>query len=74
MFDCQRLFRTGLIVRDLAAAMGHYGRALNLTWAKPFTFDALPSWTPATGLRVELVSTALSPAFERWWGGAETLC
>jgi predicted enzyme related to lactoylglutathione lyase len=51
MMDYQRIFHTGLLVRDLGAAMDHYGRTLNLTWARPFTFEALPLWTPKTGLQ-----------------------
>lgn len=51
MFDFQKQFHTGLVVPDLSRAMEEYGKALNLTWAKPFTFEALPIWTPETGLQ-----------------------
>ncbi len=50
MFDFQKVFHTGLLVPDLSAAMDHYGRTLNLRWAKPFTFESLALWTPADGL------------------------
>lgn len=64
MFDFQRIFHTGLLVRDLRAAMDHYGQTLNLTWAKPFTFEALPLWTPRTGLtqlRLEVTYSVEGP-------------
>ncbi|MFA7586546.1 MAG: VOC family protein [Novosphingobium sp.] len=48
--DFQRKFHTGLLVRDLPKAMEEYGAALGVTWATPYTFEALPLWTPERGL------------------------
>lgn len=50
MIDFQTIFHSGFLVDDLDAAMDLYGRSLGLTWATPFTFDALPLWTPERGL------------------------
>ena len=64
VFDYQRIFHTGLLVRDIRTAMDHYGRTLNLTWATPFTFEALPLWTPAAGLhqlRIEVTYSIEGP-------------
>lgn len=64
MFDYQRIFHTGLLVRDLRAAMGHYGQTLGMTWAEPFTFEALPLWTPGAGLqqlRIEVTYSIEGP-------------
>lgn len=64
MIDFQRLFHTGLLVPDLRQAMDHYGRALNLTWAKPFVFEALELWTPEQGvqrLRLEVTYSREGP-------------
>lgn len=64
MFDFQRMFHTGRLVPDLAEAMALYGRSLNLQWAEPFTFDALPLWTPGEGLhhlRLEVTYSCAGP-------------
>jgi len=64
MIDFQRIFHNGLLVPDLAWGMDHYGRTLGLDWAKPFTFDALPLWTPGEGLhelRLEVTYSKQGP-------------
>lgn len=64
MIDFQRMFHTGLLVPDLAWGMEHYGRTLGLKWAKPFTFEELPLWTPADGLhhlRLEVTYSTQGP-------------
>jgi len=64
MLDFQRVFHTGLLVHDLEEGMAQYGEALNLEWAKPFTFEALPLWTPGTGLqhlRLEVTYSTRGP-------------
>lgn len=48
--DLQRQFHSGQLVRDLPTAMDYYSRALGLTFATPFTFEALPLWMPERGL------------------------
>jgi catechol 2,3-dioxygenase-like lactoylglutathione lyase family enzyme len=81
MIEYQRLFHTGIRVPDLDAAMAELGETLGLTWAESREVDAMPVWTPATGMQsvplryvyscegpqhVELLeSTPGSP----WYGG-----
>lgn len=51
MIDYQGIFHTGHLVHDLKQGMEHYGKGLGLGWCKPFTFEALPLWTPEQGLQ-----------------------
>jgi len=58
VIDFQRLFHTGLVVDDLQTAMTELQDALGLTWSTPHHFQALPLWTPETGLQqIDLVAT-----------------
>lgn len=50
MFDLQRIFHTGMVVADLAAAQASIGTAMNLDWSPVRNFDPLPFWTPAEGV------------------------
>lgn len=50
MIDYGRAFHTGVLTPDLDEAIEIYSRTLGLTFAEPYEFDALPLWTPATGL------------------------
>lgn len=64
MIDFQKIFHTGYLVPDLDLAMQHYGVALGLNWAKPFTFEELPLWTPGEGLhhlRLEVIYSTEGP-------------
>ena len=54
MIDYQRLFHTGFIVRDVKAAMDHYGAAMGVTWATPRLLDPLPLWRPGGVEKVRL--------------------
>jgi catechol 2,3-dioxygenase-like lactoylglutathione lyase family enzyme len=58
--DFQRLFHTGMVVADLAAAQRDVGAALGLTWAPVRRFDPLTWWTPEGGLEEIAVEATYS--------------
>lgn len=60
MFDLQRIFHTGIIVHDLAAAQRELGATMNVGWTAVQRFDPLPFWTPERGLHEITVEAVYS--------------
>lgn len=60
MFDFQRMYHTGMTVRDIDAAVASMSAALNLEFAVIKTFDPLPFWTPEKGSHEVVVSATYS--------------
>ncbi len=58
MFDTQRIFHTGMVVADLAAAQRDIGASLGLDWTPVRRFGPMPFWTPEQGLH-EIESQAV---------------
>lgn len=64
MIDYQQQFHTGFLVRDLVEAMELHARSLGLSWAKPYTYEALNLWTPEQGahqIRLEVAYSIDGP-------------
>ncbi|MBV1689511.1 VOC family protein [Novosphingobium sp. G106] len=51
MIDYRKAFHTGVLVPDLDEAIAFYSSSLGITFATPFTLEALSVWTPEGGLR-----------------------
>lgn len=51
MIDYGKAFHTGILVPDLDEAIAFYSRSLGMNFARPFTLEELPVWTPAGGLQ-----------------------